>query len=186
MSKRRNRDASVRYSSQYARLKDMSISSLTSKHYSAHFIPRQLRGPFEKTTRQFSKALDSGCNHRSGRNSCARANISSENDTQKALWLTMVCCHASDMKQWDRCEALTPPGILTPDITAPDGGTMRGRPAGTAIEMRNASLTTAVCSVLRANSYLTNERTYQKRKLLEFFIARGLVEDRPHSVHFVH
>ena len=83
-------------------------------------------------------------------------------------------------------EALTPPGILTPDITAPDGGTMRGRPAGTATEIRRASLVTAVCSALGANSTLTNERTYQERKLLELFITRSLVKNRPYGMHFVH
>ena len=148
-------------------------------------MPRQARGPFEKATRWFSKALDSGCNHRSGRNSCARENISSENDTKRELWLTMVCCHASGMKQWDKHEPLTPPGILTPDNTAPDGGTTRGRPAGTVTEMRSISLITAVCSVLRANSCPTNERTYQEWKLLEDFVARSLVEVGPHSTHFV-
>ena len=40
----------------------------------------------------------------------------------------------------------TPPGILTPAITAPDGGTMRGRPTGTVGAIRSISLMTAVCS----------------------------------------
>jgi hypothetical protein len=42
-------------------------------------------------------------------------------------------------------ETRTPPGILTPDIVAPDGGTTRVRPAGVGTAMRSASLTTAVC-----------------------------------------
>ena len=86
----------------------------------------------------------------------------------------------------DSHKVRTPPGILTPDIMAPDEGTMRGRPAGTAIDKRRDSLTTAVCSTLRANSYLTNERAYQERKLLELFVGRSLVEDGPRSVQFVH
>lgn len=40
----------------------------------------------------------------------------------------------------------TPPGILTPAITAPDGGTIRGRPTGTVGAIRSISLMTAVCS----------------------------------------
>ena len=52
-------------------------------------------------------------------------------------------------------KTLTPPGISAPDITAPDGGTTRGRPAGVVIAMRSVSLMTAVYSVLRANSSLT-------------------------------
>lgn len=63
---------------------------------------------------------------------------------------------------------------------------MRGRPAAIAIDMRRASFTTAVCSILRANSTLTNERTCQEGKLLELFETRSLVKDGPHSVHFVH
>lgn len=39
----------------------------------------------------------------------------------------------------------TPPGILTPDIVVPDGGTTRVRPAGVGTAMRSASLITAVC-----------------------------------------
>jgi hypothetical protein len=86
----------------------------------------------------------------------------------------------------DSHKARTPPGILMPDIMAPDGGTMRGRPEAIGIDMRRASLITPVCSTLRANSYLTNEHTCQERKLLELFVTRSLVEDGPHSVHFVH
>ena len=44
-------------------------------------------------------------------------------------------------------ERQTPPGISTPDIVAPDGGTMRVRPTGDGTAMRSASLTTAVCSL---------------------------------------
>jgi hypothetical protein len=63
---------------------------------------------------------------------------------------------------------------------------MRGSPAGTAVVMRRASLITAVYSALKANSYLTNKRTYQERKFLELFVTRSMVEDGPHSVQFVH
>jgi hypothetical protein len=38
----------VRYSSRYTRLCSVSKSSLTSKDTSAHFMPRQLRGPFRE------------------------------------------------------------------------------------------------------------------------------------------
>ena len=62
---------------------------------------------------------------------------------------------------------------------------MRGRPAATAIDMRRASLTTAVCPILRANSTLTNERTCQEGKLFDLFVTRSLVKEGPHSVHFV-
>ena len=48
---------------------------------------------------------------------------------------------------WD--ETRTPPGMSTPDITAPDGGTTRGRPAGVGTAMRIVSLMTAVYSILR-------------------------------------
>ncbi len=44
----------------------------------------------------------------------------------------------------DRHETRTPPGILAPDIVAPDGGTTRVRPAGVGTAMRSASLITAV------------------------------------------
>jgi hypothetical protein len=59
-SKRRNRYANVRYSSQYARLRNVLNTSLTPKGSNTHFMPRQLRGPFENVTRQLSKALDPG------------------------------------------------------------------------------------------------------------------------------
>lgn len=55
----------------------------------------------------------------------------------------------------DGHETLTPPGILTPDITAPEGGTTRGGPMGVGVAMRSVSLMTAVCPMLRANSNLT-------------------------------
>ena len=54
-------------------------------------MPRQLRGPFEKATSQHSSAFDSGCNQRSGRNSCGREKICSEKWTNRGLWLTTVC-----------------------------------------------------------------------------------------------
>jgi hypothetical protein len=60
--------------------------------------------------------------------------------------------------------------MSTPDITAPDGGTTRVRPAGIAVAIRSVSLITAVCSILTASSNLTNERTYQEGK----FLVRGL------------
>ena len=44
----------------------------------------------------------------------------------------------------DGHERRTPPGISTPDIVTPDGGTTRVRPAGVGTAMRSASLTTAV------------------------------------------
>jgi len=59
-SKRRNKWAKPRYSSQYARLRDTLDFIITPKNFSAHFMPRQLRGPFEKITSQLSKALESG------------------------------------------------------------------------------------------------------------------------------
>jgi hypothetical protein len=59
-SKRRNRYANVRYSSQYARLRDVLMLSPIPTDSDAHFMPRQLRGPFEKATSQLSKDLDSG------------------------------------------------------------------------------------------------------------------------------
>ena len=49
----------------------------------------------------------------------------------------------------DGHETLTPPGISTPDITAPDGGTTRGRPAGSVAAMRSVSLMTAAYYILR-------------------------------------
>ena len=82
-------------------------------------------------------------------------------------------------------EEQTPPGMAAPDITAPDGGTTRGRPAGIAVAMRSVSLITAVCSIIRANSALTNECAYQERKFLKLFVAWRLVEDRPYSTHLV-
>jgi hypothetical protein len=86
----------------------------------------------------------------------------------------------------DGHETRTPPGILTPDITAPDGGTTRGRLAGVGVAMRSVSLTTADYSIVRAKLEVDNEHTCQERKLLEVFIAHGLVEDRPRGAHFVH
>ena len=71
--------------------RDVLISSLTQKDSKAHLMPRQLRGPFENATSQLSKALDPGCSHLSGRNSCGRSNTSSENDTKRWLWLTTDC-----------------------------------------------------------------------------------------------
>ena len=85
----------------------------------------------------------------------------------------------------DRREKRTPPGILTPDITAPDGGTTRGSPAGVGTAMRNVSLMTAVYSTLRTSSILTNKHTCQVRELFELFVARSLIEGRPRGAHFV-
>jgi hypothetical protein len=51
-------------------------------------------------------------------------------------------------RKTDEHETRTPPGISTPDITAPDGGTTRGRPAGVGKAMRSVSLITAVYSIL--------------------------------------
>jgi hypothetical protein len=51
-------------------------------------------------------------------------------------------------RKTDEHETRTPPGISTPDITAPDGGTTRGRPAGVGRAMRSVSLITAVYSIL--------------------------------------
>ena len=48
--------------------------------------------------------------------------------------------------------AQTPPGIQTPEIIAPAGGTTRGGPAGVAVERRSVSLMTAVCSGLKNRS----------------------------------
>jgi len=118
-------------------------------------MPRQLRGPFEKTTIQLSNALDSGFSHRSGRYSCGRSKTSFENDTKVGLWLTTVCGDIRYDPLTDGYETLTPPGILRPDITAPDGGTTRGGPMGVGVAMRSVSLMTAVCFMLRTNSSLT-------------------------------
>jgi hypothetical protein len=59
-------------------------------------------------------------------------------------------------------ETPTPPGTLTPDITAPDSGTTRGRPAGVVTAIRSVSLMTAVYSILRANSRLTTNTLARK------------------------
>ena len=61
-SKRRNRYAKARYSSQYARLRDVLIIHSSGKYFrlGAYFMPKQLRGPLEKTTSQLPKVLDSG------------------------------------------------------------------------------------------------------------------------------
>jgi hypothetical protein len=61
------------------------------KRLIAHFMPRQLRGPFEKVTNQLSNARESGWSHRSGRKSYGRTKISSEKLTKRGLWLTTVC-----------------------------------------------------------------------------------------------
>ena len=50
-----------------------------------------------------------------------------------------------EKKKTNEHETRTPPGILMPDIVAPDNGTTRVRPAGVGTAMRRASLTTAVC-----------------------------------------
>ena len=88
----------------------------------------------------------------------------------------------------DGHETLTPPGISTPDITAPDGGTTRGRPAGSVAAMRSVSLMTAVYYILRLEqlSSPTSEHTCQVRKLLEYFVTRSLVEDWPRGANLVH
>jgi len=67
------------------------------KFFSAYFMPRQLRGPFEKLTSQASRALESGWSHRSGINSYGREKISSENETKTTLWLTTLCQELSGM-----------------------------------------------------------------------------------------
>ena len=61
-SKCRNRYAKARYSSQYARLRDVLMLSFTRKDFrlGAYFMPKQLRGPFEKATSQLPKVLDPG------------------------------------------------------------------------------------------------------------------------------
>ena len=51
-------------------------------------------------------------------------------------------------RKTDRHETRTPPGILTPDITAPVCGTTRGRPAGVGRAMRSVSFMTAVYAIL--------------------------------------
>ena len=85
-------------------------------------------------------------------------------------------------------ETRTPPGILTPDIVAPDDGTTRARPAGAGTAMRSASLITAVCSFRRWLKFnQLNKYTCQERKLLQIFVVRSFViEDRPRGVHLVH
>ena len=75
--------------------------------------------------------------------------------------------------------------MSTPDITAPDDGTTRGRPAGIATAMRSVSLITAVCHIVSASSTPTNECAYQEWKFLELFVAWRLVKDRPYGVHFI-
>ena len=67
----------------------------------------------------------------------------------------------------DGHETRTPPGILTPDIVAPDGGTTRVRPAGVGTAIRSASLTTAVYLFRRERELnQPNKYTCQERKLL--------------------
>ena len=75
--------------------------------------------------------------------------------------------------------------MAVPDITAPDGGTTRGRPAGIAVAMRSVSLITAVYSIVRASSIPTEECAYQEWKFLKLFVAWRLVEDRPYGAHLV-
>jgi hypothetical protein len=158
-------------------------------------MPRQLRGPFEKLTSQASRGLESGRSQRSGTNSYGLEKISSEKETKMTLWLTTLCRGllsgtSEDMEQM-LSETRTPPGILTPEITAPGGGTTRGRPAGVGAARRNVSLMTAVCSIPfesaptgTSNKQKKNEATCQKGKLLEFFVARRLVKDRPCGAKF--
>ena len=62
----------------------------------------------------------------------------------------------------DGRETPTPPGMSTPDNTAPDGGTTRGRPAGVGTAMRSVSFMTAVYSILRTNS--TRKQRHIPRK----------------------
>jgi hypothetical protein len=127
-------------------------------------MPRQLRGPFEKVTNQFSKSLDSGWSHRSGRKSRGRSKTSSDKLTKRGLWLTTVCLIESDMDQSGMHGTRTPPGILTPEIMAPDGGTTRGRPAGVATERRSVSLMTAVCSKELKRELLSQHKYVLARK----------------------
>jgi hypothetical protein len=146
-SKRRNRCARTRYNSQYAKLSGEITKHAQKTKKTAYFMPRQLRGPFEKLTNQLSNAWESGWSHRSGRKSYGRTKISSEKLTKRELWLTTVCLILRSIQAESReiRGTPTPPGIRTPEITAPDGGTTRGGPAGVDTERRSVSLITAVC-----------------------------------------
>ena len=70
--------ANVRYCSQYAKLRDVLISSFTPKHYNAQFMPKQLRGPFENETSQLSKTDRA--------DTCGRS---------AAIWCHNTRCHSS-------------------------------------------------------------------------------------------
>jgi len=61
-------------------------------------------------------------------------------------------------------EIRTPPGILVPEITAPDGGTTRGRPARVGTAMRSVSLMTAVYSIRSQTRIESNNRMHLPRR----------------------
>jgi hypothetical protein len=102
-------------------------------------------------------------------NPCGRAKISSENDTKRELWLTSHDCLAAESvrheKQRQMCivKHATLPGILMPEMTAPDRGATRGRPMGTVTAMRSVSLMTAVCSAREERARVKRTRIHSPR-----------------------
>ncbi len=190
MSNRRSRYAKARYSSQYAKLCtcDMLIVIANSETIiltltlcQGNYVVPSRRQPANSLTLWIlAEATDQEETHAADQRPLPKMIQKEGSGSQPS---------ASGVRYdplTDGHETLTPPGMSTPDITAPDGGTTRGRPIGVGTAIRSVSLMTAVCSILRANLSLTDKQTCQVRELLQFFVARSLVEDRPYCAHFIH
>jgi hypothetical protein len=163
-SKRRNMYAKVRYSSQYAKLRDVLTSSHNPDKYSLALTlcrgncavlsrKRPANSPrrwilAEATGREGSRAAERTRLPKTTRKGRSGSQLSADGIR-----------HGKTMT--DGRETLTPPGMSTPDIIAPDGGTTRGRPAGVGTAMRSVSFMTAVYSILRTN--LTRKQNHLPR-----------------------
>ena len=180
-SNRRNRYANARYSSQYARLKNVLISRHISKYYKSSLYPKTTPRSFRENNQVVLQTFGFWLKPPIGKKLARPSKYFFRERYEKgALANNGLLAGIRYETMSDSHKSRTPPGILTPDIMAPDTGTMRGRPEAIGIAMRKDSLITPVCSTLRADSYLTNEFTCQERKLLELFVTRRLVEYGPH------
>ena len=151
----------MRYNSQYARLGDViknhiyetrKILALTLYRGNSEVLLKSLLANFPKlvilaeaTYQEESRAAD--------RRSLRKTTRKGDSGLQLS-----VC---GDIRYGPRQMNMgqTPPGILTPDIMAPDGGTTRGRPAGVGRATRSVSLMIAVCSILRTRPSLAYGNT---------------------------
>ena len=148
-SKRRKRCAKVRYISQYARLRDTSMNITASAEtlilaltlcQDSYAVP--LRTLLSSSLRI---SIQAGATCQEETRVPVRKSLPRMTQKERSGSRLPAYRIRYGLKIAGR-EIRTPPGILVPEITAPDGGTTRGRPAGVGTAMRSVSLTTAVYS----------------------------------------